>query len=231
MGYVGGTGHIVVVVPVSPQGHSVAGIAVSSGLVDFMDRSQRVNQAVQVLDFGSADCLVQIPAQHGAVRNHVVCQGRGRSIGHFGRNAVVLAFFTGQFLVVMINLILEPHEVLFTGDLVDLTDQASLDQVREFALVNDHDVAQIAFFSAGRVDFLAGNLRGDDVQDDVEAILHNLGKPALLDAMIVGRSVIDGDGDGFFALSHRADGYHAQKQSNRQQNRQKPFHSSTLLLL
>ena len=128
-----------------------------------MDLGQYIQQAIQVLDFRSANGLIQVPAQHRAGVDHVIGQDGGRSIGHLSGDAVVLAVFTGQFLVVDVDLVLEPHEVLATGDLVDGADQAFRNQRIDLALVNDHDVAQIAFHGAGGVHIIADNLRGDDV--------------------------------------------------------------------
>ena len=143
--------------------------------MDLMDLRQRVQQVIQVRQFRGTDLLVQIPAQHGAGIDHVVRNGGGGSIGHFGGNAVVLSFNAGQALVESVDLRFEDHDVGALRQLVaDVLRQARFDDFRELGLVHDQDVTQIALFGAGGVDRVADNLGRDDIQLDVELVLDDL---------------------------------------------------------
>ena len=222
---VGGTDHVVVAVPVGPQGEGISGIAVFILGMHFMDLHQGGQQVVQGLELRSADLFVQIPAEHRAGVDHFVSQGAGGSIGHFAGDAVVLSFFTGQTLVVHIDLGLELHDVFAVHDLVtDILGQAGINDFRELGLVDDDHVAEVAFLRAGGIDRVANHLGSDDVQFNVELVLNHFGEPARLDAVVVSCIIVEVDGQEFGLLSHRADGHQAQKHGKRQQNRQKPFH-------
>ena len=115
---VGRSDHVVVAVPVRPQGEGISGIAFFIGGMHFVDLLQGGQQVVQVLQLRGADLLVQIPAEHGAGIDHVVRDAGGGSIGHLGGDAVVLSVFTGQALVVNVNLGLELHDVFAVHNLV-----------------------------------------------------------------------------------------------------------------
>ena len=193
--------------------------------MDLMDLHQSVEQVIQGLQLRGADLFIQIPAEHGAGIDHVVRDAGGGSIGHLGGDAVVLSVFTGQALVVNINLGLELHDVFAAGQLIaDVLGQAGFHDFRELGLVDDQDVTQVAFFGTGGIDGVADYLGRDDVQFDVEPILDHLGEPAGLGAVVVGGIIVHIDDEGCFFLSHRADGYQAQEHGNCQQNRQEPFH-------
>ena len=199
--------------------------------MDLVDRLQAIQQVVQVLQLGAAYLGVQIPAEHRGGIDHVIGDGRGRSVGHLGGDAVVHAVLAGQALVVGVDLGLELHDVPALRQLVaDIAHKARVQQVGEVLLVHDDQVAQVARLGAGGEHLVAHDLGRDDVQFDVEAVLDDLGKPAGLGAVVVGRRVVDVDDQRRF-LSHRAEQAHGKHHGQHQQDRHKPFHDIPPLIV